>query len=124
MKTFKRRVQYAERKNVCGDKIRTIRLAKLMESKHKMTQTELAERMSAQGSFMTRITVGRIENGTRELSDIELIRFARALEVEIQELFFEDGSFLECAASGKVYGRKWQKYEVKSLDKTDNGKPA
>ena len=123
MKTFKRRVQYAERKNVCGDKIRTIRLAKLVGPKRKMTQTELAERMSLQGSFMTRITIGRIENGTRDLSDIELIRFARALEVEIQELFFNDNSFRECAVTGKVYGRQWQKYG--SVEKDDGcGKPA
>ena len=60
MKTFKRRVQYAERKNVCGDKIRTIRLAKLVGPKRKMTQTELAERMSLQGSFMTKLTSTRM----------------------------------------------------------------
>lgn len=75
-------------KNISGKRIRDARL-NCMVGMRKLSQTELAEMVSRQGSSMNRIALGRIENGSRTVTDVELLAFARALGVDVRTLLFD-----------------------------------
>lgn len=48
-----------------------------------MTQRELSARLAEKGCALSRLAIGRIENGEREISDIELIHIADVLGMDV-----------------------------------------
>ncbi len=73
------------KKNMCGKRIREARKLQGLGI-YRMSQESLALIISRQGYPMTRITVGRIENGTREVNDVEIVHFAKALNIDVHTL--------------------------------------
>lgn len=71
---------YKGRKNVCGDKIRQMRV------KRRMSQSDLAAKLQVEGVMLERDSISRIESGTRFVADFELCVFAKVLGVEIEWL--------------------------------------
>ncbi len=67
--------------NIVEPKIRQLRY------KREMTQEMLAAKCSVLGLKMSRATLSKIEAQVRCVSDVELQVIARALKVEIGELF-------------------------------------
>lgn len=72
---------FVEERNVIGKKIRNIRQEK------KITQDQLAARLFIQGIEIDQPMIARIENQTRFLLDYEIIGIAKALGVNIEDLF-------------------------------------
>ena len=66
--------------NVAGQKIRSIREAA------GLSQEQLAAKIQLSGYNINQKAVSRIETGERVLADYELIRFANALCVSVNEL--------------------------------------
>lgn len=71
---------YQGRKNVCGEKVREMRIRK------RMSQSELAAKLQVQGVMLERDSISRIESGTRFVADYELCIFARVFNVSLDEL--------------------------------------
>ena len=66
-----------ERKNVAGIRIRAARMAE----KPPATQQDISARLATLGVNLTASSIGKIENGTRPVTDLQLIAFAKALKV-------------------------------------------
>ncbi len=78
-----------KRQNISGEYVRMAR--KNYGNRHRMpmTQADLAAKLQLKGlDNFERITVCRIENGTRQVSDIELKYLAAALEVSAEYLLY------------------------------------
>lgn len=76
----------ASRRNISGEKIRYVRLGKYDKNHVRITQSELMARLQSRGLMIERITISRIEQGLRPVSDIELVYFADALKVPVEYL--------------------------------------
>lgn len=72
-----------DNRNIIGNKIGLIRKLK------GITQEQLVARLNVQGIHIDRPMISRIENKTREILDFEIKAIANALEVPIEELFYE-----------------------------------
>lgn len=70
------------RNNICGQKIKEIRLNLPV----KTSQRRLAEMLQIAGLDIDKNGVQRIENGTRFVTDIELKKLAEVLNVSYQDL--------------------------------------
>ena len=66
--------------NLCGHRVAQIRKAK------KISQRRLAAEMQLLGFDVDHYFIRRVENGERFVTDIDLVIFARALDVPITEL--------------------------------------
>lgn len=100
---------YKGRKNICGERIRMIR--RHTRGSHKrMTQEDFARALRQKGCNIGRLALGRIENGEREVSDMELVYIADVLGVDINYLICGDKPISrvaeEYAKSLKSNGRK------------------
>lgn len=85
-----KKLDYNGKRNICGGRIRTLRLAK------RLSQAQLAARMQVRGVTLEQDGVSRVESGERLVTDYELRAFARVLGVGVEELFEpEDGSAQE-----------------------------
>lgn len=71
---------YRGRKNVCGEKIRQMRVNK------QMSQSDLSAKLQVNGVTLERDSISRIERGTRFVADYELYIFAKVFGVEVEEL--------------------------------------
>lgn len=71
---------YYGRKNISGNRIREARVTK------RISQSDLAARLQIAGVTMERDSISRIENGSRFVSDYELLVFSKVLNVEIEWL--------------------------------------
>ena len=71
---------YKGKRNVCGEKIRAMRI------KSRMSQSDLAARLQVEGVMMERDSISRIESGTRFVADFELCIFAQVFGVEVGSL--------------------------------------
>ncbi len=69
------------KKNVIGENVRRLR------NKMKLTQKELTTRVQLKGVDMERLTIGRIENGERFVTDYEVRAIKEALETTFEELY-------------------------------------
>lgn len=69
------------RQNVVGDQIRRLR------ARRGITQQALSSRCARLGCDLPRGTVAKIEAGIRRVCDLEMLAIARALRVEMAELF-------------------------------------
>ncbi|EOB3921251.1 helix-turn-helix domain-containing protein [Vibrio parahaemolyticus] len=67
--------------NVTGKKIREIRKSK------KITQKDMIARLQLSGLDMSRSTYSKVELEIRQVRDVELIAFAKALKVDVSEFF-------------------------------------
>lgn len=68
-------------KNIVGKNIKEIR------EKAGITQEQLAIRLEMAGWQIDRFLISKIERGERQVLDIEVQLFAKALEVSINSLF-------------------------------------
>ncbi|HCE4545026.1 helix-turn-helix domain-containing protein [Vibrio parahaemolyticus] len=67
--------------NVTGLKIKEIRKSK------GITQEVMVARLQSSGFDMTRSTYSKVELQLRQVRDIELVAFAKALNVDVGEFF-------------------------------------
>lgn len=74
---------YKGRKNLCGDRVRTVRMRK------RITQEELAARMQVEGVTIERDCISRIEMGSRFVADYELKVLSKLLGVSVDWLLEE-----------------------------------
>ena len=74
--------------NITGQKIMQIRKEK------KMSQRKLAEKMQLLGYDVDHYFIRRVENGERFVTDIDLVIFARTLEVDIAQLISVDSDLI------------------------------
>lgn len=72
------------RKNIIGENLKRIRVQK------GLTQNELASLLQLKGYEFDRLTVLRIERGTRFVPDYEVMLLCEALEVSYEELMKGD----------------------------------
>jgi len=72
---------YEGRKNICGDKIKTLRKSQ------DLTQKQLAEQLQLLGYDFNDLTILRIENGSRFVADYELRAFCEFFHISCDELF-------------------------------------
>lgn len=72
----------AGRNNLCGEKVRELRLA----SQKKMSQRALADRLQLLGIDVDKNAIQRIESGKRFVTDIELKALATVFSVSLDEL--------------------------------------
>jgi len=70
-------------KNIVGSQVR------LARKQLKMTQDELAVRLQLDGWDVSRSGVAKIEIGIRQVTDVEVVRLAKALHVSVGWLFGE-----------------------------------
>ncbi|MBI4305233.1 MAG: helix-turn-helix transcriptional regulator [Chloroflexi bacterium] len=70
-------------KNVVGPRVRALRNRK----GRKVTQEELAARLQAMGLRINQAALSKIENGERQVTDVEVLGICRALGVTTAELF-------------------------------------
>jgi len=75
------------KRNIIGERIKIAR--GLLNPK--VTQLELSARLQVQDVMIGDSTIGKIENGTSAVTDIQLVAFSKALNVGILWLLgFED----------------------------------
>ncbi len=67
--------------NLIGDNVR------LLRKKRRMSQQALSNKLELMGVYVCRGSVSRIEDKSRTVTDIELYAIAKALEVNMEELF-------------------------------------
>ena len=68
-----------EKRNLIGDRVRLAR----NKSSPKLTQQELSARLQVQGVMIGDSTIGKIENQTSAVTDIQLMAFSKALNVSV-----------------------------------------
>ncbi len=68
-------------KNLVGEQVRKLRLAK------KLSQQALSDQLETYAIYICRGSISRIEDKTRTVTDIELYGLAKVLGVSVFELF-------------------------------------
>lgn len=71
---------YNGKKNICGNRIKTVRTMR------KMTQADLAAKMQLNGVSIERDSISRIEIGTRFVTDYELMVLSQVLNISCDYL--------------------------------------
>lgn len=77
------RIIDGEKKNLIGANLKRIR------TKLKISQQNLSNKLELLGVYICRGSVSRIEDFSRTVTDIELFAIAKALGVDIKELYDE-----------------------------------
>ena len=77
------RIIDGEKKNLIGANLKRIR------TKLKISQQNLSNKLELLGVYICRGSVSRIEDFSRTVTDIELFALAKALGVDIKELYDE-----------------------------------
>ena len=67
-----------------------IKLARQLH-KPRLTQSELATRLQLEGCPINRNSIAKIEMGLRQVTDIEVAKFSKVLDVSIEWLFSGKG---------------------------------
>jgi len=75
--------RYGDRNNICGEKIRNLRLSSIPI----LSQKQLADKMQLCGIDLDKNAIQRIESGKRFITDIELKGFADCFGIDISDLF-------------------------------------
>ena len=73
--------------NICGKWIRYVRMGHYDKNHPRISQEDLVARLQTRGFMINRSSPSRIENGSRGLSDIEVLCFADALKVPVTFLY-------------------------------------
>lgn len=72
---------YNNRKNIIGENLKKVR------TKKHLTQQDIAVKLQLMGLEYDRITVSRIENGSRFVPDYEVLLLCDALGITLNELY-------------------------------------
>lgn len=72
-------------RNIIGNNLRKWRKRK------QITQDELSAKLITTGTNLDRPMISKIENQTREVTDIELVAIAKALKISITHLLDDSG---------------------------------
>jgi len=75
-----------ERRNISGERIKIARLSE----KPPATQKDISARLEINGTILSDSAIGKIENGTSAVSDMQLKAFAKVLKVKVSWLMKED----------------------------------
>ena len=75
------RIIDSENTNIVGKNVR------LLRKKNKMSQQSLSNKLELLGVYVCRGSVSRIEDGSRTVTDIEILAIAKVFDVSIGELF-------------------------------------
>jgi DNA-binding XRE family transcriptional regulator len=78
-----------EKTNIVGANVRTFR------KKRRMSQQALSNKLELLGVYVCRGSVSRIEDGSRTVTDIELLAIAKILGVSINDLFINSEKYFE-----------------------------
>lgn len=78
---FALQVEQSMKQNIVGKTIKSIRMSR------NITQEVMVARLQSSGMDMSRSTYSKVEAQLRQVRDVELIAFAKALGVPIEELF-------------------------------------
>lgn len=81
-----RRFQFEGKNNVSGDRIRELRL------RARLSQTALAAKMQTEGVTIEQDSISRIENGSRLVTDYELLVLTRIFNTTADWLIGADKS--------------------------------
>lgn len=81
-----RRFQFEGKNNVSGDRIRELRL------RARLSQTALAAKMQTEGVTVEQDSISRIENGSRLVTDYELLVLTRIFNTTADWLIGADKS--------------------------------
>lgn len=68
-----------EYRNLIGARLRQAR----MTEKPKASQADISARLAVQGVTLSANSIGKIEMGTRPVTDIQLVAFSKALKVPV-----------------------------------------
>jgi len=79
-----RKFQYEGKNNVSGDRIRELRL------RARYSQSVLAVKMQTEGAIIEQDAISRIENGSRLVTDYELLVLTRIFSVSADWLIGAD----------------------------------
>ena len=79
-------MEIAKRKNLAGIKIKVARLAE----KPPATQQDISARLEIQGTILSASAIGKIENGSRSITDLQIYAFSKALKVSPEWLIQKD----------------------------------
>ena len=75
------RIIDGEKTNIVGSNVKKWR------KKRRMSQQALSNKLELLGVYVCRGSISRIEDGSRTVTDIELLAFAKVLNISIFELF-------------------------------------
>ena len=71
-----------------GEKTNIVGLnVKKWRKKRKMSQQAISNKLELLGVYVCRGSISRIEDGSRTVTDIELLAISKVLEINISELF-------------------------------------
>ena len=77
------RIIDGEKTNIVGANVRALR------KKRRMSQQALSNKLELLGVYVCRGSVSRIEDGSRTVTDIELLAIAKVLGVSVSEMFLD-----------------------------------
>lgn len=80
------RIIDGEKMNLIGENVKKYR------KNHKLSQQELSNRLELLGVYICRGSVSRIEDGSRTVTDIELLALSKVLNVEIKDLYNKEST--------------------------------
>ena len=83
------RIIDGEKTNIVGASIKAFR------KKRRMSQQALSNKLELLGVYVCRGSVSRIEDGSRTVTDIELLAISKVLGVNINDLFPNSESYFE-----------------------------
>ncbi len=76
-----KRIIDSEKKNIIGERMKKARLDA------GMTQLQLSQRLELMAIYICRGSISRIENGEREVTDIEIDGISSVLHISLDQLF-------------------------------------
>ena len=83
------RIIDGEKTNIVGNNV------KIWRKKRRMSQQALSNKLELLGVYVCRGSVSRIEDGSRTVTDIELIAISKGLHVTLDDLFLNTDKYFE-----------------------------
>ena len=83
------RIIDGEKTNIVGSNVRSLR------KKRRMSQQALSNKLELMGVYVCRGSVSRIEDGSRTVTDIELLALSKALNASLNDLFLNTENYFE-----------------------------
>ena len=83
------RIIDGEKTNIVGRRVRELR------KKKKMSQQALSNKLELLGVYICRGSISRIEDGSRTVTDIELLALSKVLGVSIGDMFSNVENFFD-----------------------------
>ena len=83
------RIIDGEKTNIVGSNVRYLR------KKRRMSQQALSNKLELMGVYVCRGSVSRIEDGSRTVTDIELLALSKALNASLNDLFLNTENYFE-----------------------------